>query len=164
MLNIIVSENASGKSKYLDGLYTTYGASKCIYPGKTNRLSRNVGYKSDALEIVSDLLHADSVIYEPFPVIIKPAFRVSKDFVQYLIDLCADRDYLLIDEPDLLFTDDECGILYSFLSETSGLFKETWLVSHSGVVTGIPVSNIFTINETGGLSPIREEDADEMLI
>lgn len=167
MINLIVGENSTGKTLYLESLVKT--GRELI---NLERLDKylNTPYNQFRLEKLRELDICDVDASNPFHLsLVEPDRPLSIEFTKLVSLMCKDGNVLLLDEPDknLLWYEDYYFI--SFLSAVSSSFKEIYVVTNDDEILDlkhITKLNYMTVKknrDTVTSYNITEEKANELI-
>lgn len=171
MVNLIVGENAVGKTKCLYGL-SELTSDLCI----TDRMEpdRIAAFKLDerCIQVINDITgycvhcspdYLDILNLTPDSTLVDKGISRPEFYkLLTLISKCANTFYL--DEPDVGMTFGELVVLTDIIQEFSEEFNKTfWITTHNPIWLRILKLNFYTIDENR-LVQIREGDASEMLL
>lgn len=167
MINLIVGENSTGKTLYLESLIKT---------GKelTNleRLNRylNVPYDKLRLERLRDLYICEVDASNPFVLgVTEPDRPLTTNFIELVSLMCKEGDILLLDEPDKGLMWYENNYFISFLLAVSSSFKDIYIVTHDEGIFVLNVmgkANFMTVKKDKGTVisySITKEQANELI-
>lgn len=151
MINVIVGQNAAGKTLFL--------SNKCV--NCTSLVTNLSGYdcsydtfREDRLHILENFTTGDVTVERDVVRVTGGWFAFSMEMLRYVSLLCRDGDRLVLDEPDLYVTDeDEVTLLYNLIKELGNSFKESYVATHRGNLVHYSGADIFTV-ENGILVPI----------
>lgn len=167
MINLIVGENSTGKTLYLESLIKT---------GKelTNleRLDKylNVPYDKLRVERLRDLYICDVDASNPFVLgLAEPDRPLTPNFIELVSLMCKEGDTLLLDEPDKDLQWYENNYFISFLLSISSSFKDIYIATHDDGIFGLSIIDKATFmtvkKDKGTVIPysITKEQAHELI-
>ena len=169
MIRIIVGENASGKTLYLDRILEKYGLSECCTNIVDDPTLNKVEYNDKRIWHLSYVLETSDIELTDQILRIADANAVlTPNFDRLATIICKNRDILILDEPcfGLKFAE-RCRLL-SFLNLVNVTFKEVYIVTHNEVmlsIDNIDVSTIEMDRNTSGLKliPVSEDKWYEVI-
>jgi hypothetical protein len=165
MINLIVGENSSGKTVYLEKLLKE----KYKYGVSTNMLKidpkiESVGFNQERVNILDEITICDGINstgqYLEFT---GKKETYSLEFIKLLSLICKDNSILILDEPDLMIEDTEGSRLAYFMSRVGHTFNEVYIVTHDELMLSIPDAKYWTVDKNMDAYEISEDEAYEFI-
>lgn len=168
MLNIIVGENASGKTAALNEVLEQYS----LRDVATN-IADTSAYDVDVVDEKIDKIN----IKMPFDIerqgttIRLSAFDPDDDFdydrckeMYAIFDaLCSNKKYLVWDEPELGLPNGYRGWLFEAISMVTNSFEEVWITTHFEGADLMHDAKFYVVDKNKQLKEISGDDASELL-
>lgn len=169
MLNIIVGENASGKTVALQekleevnlrdaatNLRDTSKYSHNIVDEKVRCLWRQIPFN---VENVNNKVYLESTDKERDPF----DYNECLPLKSIVTALCSDKKYFIWDEPEHNIPETLKDWVMTALLRVSTLFDEVWISTHLDGMDYISGANYFKVDKNGYLVRITEDEAGELL-
>ena len=157
MINLIIGQNAIGKSTYLKKLYREIGFARCTTNLYGDLLPEdNTPFNEHRLSVVRDICDCDDVRAEgtSYVNIINSDPTFTRQFRDLVSIICRDKEYLLLDEPDLGITYYEEGKLLKLIAYTCKSFKDIYIITHNENFFALPDYEAKTVVTKGNLSDL----------
>lgn len=133
MLEIIIGQNASGKTLYLyNCIKAEIEKGNIDFASNLNKLSyEDLEFNTERIEILYDVIDTAEEIIETNEVLnIKADEKFSKAFLEIISILCKDASTFFLDEPEQGLSRRELDILCTFLERADRTYKRIVIVTH----------------------------------
>lgn len=166
MINLIVGANASGKTLTLKRMVNEHAVQGCSYSDSPIVLE-SIKLNECALEIASEFLEGDALVYNNSVVGVTPWFDNPIEFSRLFLDrvnlVCKNTKYVFLDEPDFGITDEETRILAHIIESISReLEKEFWITCHCDSFVSCGQTRFFHVID--GVLEEGDESLGEILL
>lgn len=167
MIKIIIGQNASGKTLYLNNCIDSELMEFNTIDFVTNMKDasyNDVSYNQERLEILESITDVERIdTSNELLALIGNPIKLSKDFLQIVTLLCKECKRVYLDEPEQGLSEYEINLLVSFLQYADNTYEEIIVVTHSELFVQIPVCKIFTpkMSETTSDIVLFEVEEDQ---
>lgn len=137
MLEIIIGQNASGKTLYLyNCIKAELEKNNTDFASNLNQLSyEDLKFNKKRIEILYDLIDtAEEIITNNKILSIKAEENFSKAFLEIMSILCKDVSTLFLDEPEQGLSRREIDILCTFIERANRTYKRVVIVTHCDLI------------------------------
>lgn len=148
MINLIIGQNALGKTAYLKQLISRLDFNKIITNIEKDPGLDITPYNEDRINILKDIAECGEVMTS------LSLINIADDMVVYSIDfltlitlLCRDRDILILDEPDMMLNITERSLLVNFIAYAERTYKLIVIVTHDSLTFSLPNYTLYTVVE-----------------
>lgn len=172
-LKVIIGENASGKTLYLDNKirHKTDVENSIDFVTNLDRDNyfRNLEYDDDKLEILEDVTYADRVDKSCEVIqLVDCDIKLSQRFIYLATILCKKVSNAYIDEPEKGLSTREKYILGTFLNNIKDKFDDFVIVTHNEIIANIPDVTVYKAEKINNGSEIKiltvpEEKVDDII-
>lgn len=165
MINVIVGENASGKTRWIKRRASEYiQAGANIY---CNCITNLVAYRPVADEVrvnaIRDMYNFDNVIEAGGRLsIIESARPISNELIALFSELVATYDAFLLDEPVEEMSQLDLALFLLYLERTGNTYKDCWIATHLCEIMELDCAQVY-LCEGEKLRKIAEEDKYELI-
>lgn len=165
MLNVIVGENACGKTKILSEMFLKYredAVSNFVYDSRSKYVHLNSSRVNGLDEIVDELeISKDKIVHAVWESAISKTVLQSET-LELLSLLCKDRKYVFLDEPEWFIDNEQLKPVIWFLNKSLE-DCEIWITTHETRLLGIRNSKYYTVDKMCRLVQIEEVNAYECI-
>lgn len=161
MLEIIIGQNASGKTLYLyNCIKAEIAKGDTDFVSNLNKLSyEDLKFNTERIEILYDVIDtAEEIITTNEVLNIKADEKFSKAFLEIISIICKDASTLFIDEPEQGLSNRELYILANFLDRAEETYKRIVITTHSELLADTEYAKAYTVkmsNKTNELKLIK---------
>lgn len=148
MLEIIIGQNASGKTLYLyNCIKEELDKNNTDFITNLNLLSaERAGFNEERIEILYDIIDtADEIITSNKILNIKADENFSKAFLEIMTLFCKDKSTLFLDEPEQGLSNRELYILANFLDKAEETYKRIVITTHSELLADTEYAKAYTV-------------------
>lgn len=161
MLKVIVGENSSGKTLYLNNLLSDLGESVCTSNIPNREVVFNKIIHEGRLDTLGYVVCTD-VYADIYGLrITDMEITLSPEFLRVAEIICIDRDYLILDEPDLCMPWKETIMLYVFIEKVAHTFKDVYVATHRDNLLGARNASYYIMSDNLILNKVTEDEAYE---
>ena len=162
MINLIIGNNAIGKTAYLNILIKKYGIDNITTNLRSDTYFQYIKYNEERVQILQTLLSANKIEHNLTYLDIKNPDRVlTLNFLKLVTTICRDRDILILDDPEKDLTYMEKNFLLTFLDNISTTFSEMFISTHYECMLSLDNMSTYTVlkeGETFTLKNVAKED------
>ena len=172
MIKIIIGQNASGKTLYLDNVVEEMSQGDGEIDFVTNLADQHifdhVPFLPDKVEILCEILQAERV--DTSCVILTPVESpvvLGREFIEIITLLCKDVKAVYLDEPEQGLSEYEMSILCTLIQYFSRFFEEIIIVTHSELFVQMVNCRYFTVvmdEKTADVELIQVSEDDKFEI
>ena len=148
MIRIIIGQNASGKTLYLNNCINNDLEDSDTIDFVTNLKDasyNDISYNQERLQVLEEITDVEMIdTSNELLALIGSPIKLSKDFLQIVTILCKECKKVYLDEPEQGLSEYEINLLISFVQYAESTYEEIVVVTHSELFVQIPLCEIFT--------------------
>ena len=161
MVKIIVGQNNSGKSVYLENLSRSVNIERLNTNIAGVYSNSDLGYNQERVDNLDDVIECGIIYLGDNSISITDLdFRVSKAFEDIVTIVCREGDYLYLDEPEYGLNDWEIAKLMCLIARVADTFTDVQIVTHDETFFGILDKSVYTVQYTNNEYTLQMVEGD----